>query len=76
MEALVRFLAGALVDKPDEIRVSRVEGDDSVVYELHVAPEELGRVIGRRGRTARAIRTVVRAAQPRGEKPVHVEIVD
>lgn len=76
MKELVTFLAKELVDHPDEVRVSQVEGEKSVILELRVAPSDMGKVIGRQGRVARALRTVVKAAAPRGGKLIHLEIVD
>lgn len=76
MKDLVTFLAGSLVDHPEEVRVSQVEGEKSVILELRVAPSDMGKVIGRHGRIAKALRTVVKAAAPRDGKLVHLEIVD
>lgn len=69
------YLAQALVDHPDEVRVSQVEGEKSIILELRVAPSDMGKVIGKQGRVAKALRTVVKAAAPRGEKAVHLEII-
>ena len=76
MEQLLEYLAKSLVDKPEEVRVVRTERDDTVVLELHVAPEDMGKVIGRQGRIARALRTIVRAGAARTSYRVLVEIVD
>lgn len=76
MKALVTFLAESLVDHPEEVKVSQVEGEKSLILELRVAPTDMGKVIGRQGRIAKALRTVVKAAAPKGGKLVHVEIVD
>lgn len=73
---VVEFIARSLVDHPDDVDVAQVEGDRSVILELRVHPDDLGKVIGRRGRIARAIRTVAKAAAVREKKMVHVEIVD
>jgi len=73
---LVTFLAQSLVDHPEEVRVSQVEGEKSLILELRVAPSDMGKVIGRQGRIAKALRTVVKAAAPKGGKMVYVEIVD
>ena len=62
MRELIEFLAKSLVDNPDEVRVRSHERDQQTVLELEVAPADLGKVIGRQGRTARAIRTVLNAA--------------
>jgi hypothetical protein len=72
---LVEYLAKGLVDKPDEVRVERVERDGAVVLELHVAAEDVGKVIGRQGRTARALRTIVRASGARSNERALLEIV-
>ena len=74
MEELVEFLARRLVDEPDAVRVEREERDDAVVLHLHVAPEDVGKVIGRQGRIARALRAVVRAAGTRGDRRLLLEI--
>ena len=75
MEELVEYLARGLVDKPDEVRVVRTERDGNVVLELHVAPEDVGKVIGRQGRIARALRTIVRASGARSSERALLEIV-
>jgi predicted RNA-binding protein YlqC (UPF0109 family) len=75
VQELVEFLAKGLVDKPDEVHVERVERDGAVVLELHVAPDDVGKVIGRQGRTARALRTVVRASGARSNERALLEIV-
>jgi len=74
MKELVEILAKALVDQPDQVSVTMVERDRACVIELRVAPEDMGKVIGRQGRVARAIRTVVKAAATRQRKKVVVEI--
>lgn len=76
MEKLLEYLAKNLVDKPDEVRVVRTERDDVVVLELHVAPDEVGKVIGRQGRIARALRTLVRASGGHRNERAILEIVD
>jgi uncharacterized protein len=73
---LLEYLARRLVDEPDAVRVERVEEDDTVVFRLHVAEDDLGKVIGRQGRIARALRTIVRAGGVRERRRVHLEIVD
>lgn len=75
MEELVRYLAVSLVENPEAVEVKAVENERSVVLELRVAPEDMGKVIGKQGRIAKAIRTVVKAASHRSEKPVFVEII-
>ena len=64
MPELVEFLARSLVDDPDAVRVEREERDDALVLHLHVAPDDVGKVIGRHGRIARALRAIVRAGDP------------
>ena len=76
MAELLEFLARKLVDKPDEVRVERVDEDDTVVLRLHVAEDDLGKVIGRQGRIARALRTIVRAGSALERRRVQLEIVD
>ena len=76
MAELLDYLARQLVDEPDEVRVERVDEDDTVVLRLHVAQEDLGKVIGRQGRIARALRTIVRAGSAREQRRVQLEIVD
>lgn len=75
MKELVSYLAQALVEHPEEVRVSQVEGERSIILELRVASSDMGKVIGKQGRVAKALRTVVKAAAPRGEKLVYLEIV-
>jgi predicted RNA-binding protein YlqC (UPF0109 family) len=72
---LVEYLARQLVDDPGAVRVEEVERDDALVLQLHVAPDDLGKVIGRGGRVARSLRTLVRAAGARGDRRVQLEIV-
>ena len=73
---LLEDLARRLVDEPDAVRVEREERDDVVVLRLHVAQDDVGKVIGRQGRIARALRQVVRAAAGRQRTRVILEIVD
>lgn len=75
MKELVEFVAKALVDHPDQVRVERLEDDRAIILELHVASEDMGKVIGKQGRIAKAIRTVVNAAATNESKRVMVEIV-
>jgi predicted RNA-binding protein YlqC (UPF0109 family) len=75
MVDLVRFIAQSLVDQPDQVDVQAVESDDGVVIELRVAPDDMGKVIGKQGRIAKAIRTVVKAAAIKENKRVSVEII-
>jgi uncharacterized protein len=73
---LLEFLVRKLVDEPEAVRVERVEEEDTVVLRLHVAQDDLGKVIGRQGRIARALRTIVRAGSVRERRRVQLEIVD
>jgi predicted RNA-binding protein YlqC (UPF0109 family) len=73
---LLEYLARRLVDEPDAVRVERLEEDDTVVLRLHVAEDDLGKVIGRQGRIARALRTIVRASSAHERRRVQLEIVD
>lgn len=75
MVGLVEVIARSLVDHPDAVTVSAVEDADNITIQLRVAPDDMGKVIGKRGRIARALRTVVRAAATRNNKNVTVEIV-
>ena len=75
MKELVEVIAKALVDSPDEVVVSEKEEGRNIVVELHVAPSDMGKVIGKQGRIAKAIRSVVKAASSRDNKRVDVEIV-
>lgn len=75
MKELVEVIAKALVDNPDAVEVKAVEGEKSTVLELKVAPEDMGKVIGKQGRIAKAIRTVVKAAATKSDKRVVVEIL-
>ena len=75
MEELVRYIARTLVDNPDLVEVKTVEEEDATVIELRVGPDDMGKVIGKQGRIAKAIRTVVKAASAKEEKPVYVEIL-
>jgi len=75
MQELVEILAKALVDHPEMVTVQTIEKEKSYVIELRVAPDDMGKVIGKQGRIARAIRTVVKAAATKERKKVAVEIV-
>ena len=75
MLELVKYIAASLVDKPEAVDVREVENEDGVVIELRVDPDDMGKVIGKQGRIAKAIRTVVKAAASRENKRVVVEIV-
>ena len=73
---LVEYLARRLVDEPDAVRAEETERDGDLVIELRVAPDDVGKVIGRQGRIARALRTVVRASAAQREQRVFLEIVE
>ena len=73
---LLAYLARSLVDEPDAVRVEEAQEDGALVLRLHVAPDDVGKVIGRGGRIARALRTVVRAAATRSDRRVLVEIAE
>ena len=75
MVELVRFNAQSLVEHPEAVEVREVENADSIVIELRVAEGDMGKVIGKQGRIAKAIRTVVKAATAKDAKPVFVEIL-
>ena len=75
MVELVKYIAQSLVEKPEAVDVREVETDDSIVIELRVDPDDMGKVIGKQGRIAKAIRTVVKAASVKADKPVFVEII-
>ena len=75
MVELVKYIAQALVEKPEVVDVREVENDDSIVIELRVDPDDMGKVIGKQGRIAKAVRTIVKAASAKSSKPVFVEII-
>ena len=75
MVELVKYIAESLVEKPEAVDVREVENEDSIVIELRVDPDDMGKVIGKQGRIAKAIRTVVKAASVKLPKQVFVEIV-
>ena len=76
MKELLEYLARHLVDEPDAVEVTEIEGERTTVLQLRVAPDDMGKVIGRRGRTARALRSLVRAAASREDMSAMVEIVE
>ena len=76
MRALIEQIAKALVDEPDQVSVNQVDGEQSTVFELKVAPNDLGKVIGRQGRTARAMRTVLGTADVKFHKRFTLEILE
>jgi predicted RNA-binding protein YlqC (UPF0109 family) len=76
MRDLIDFIARALVDNPDKVQVSEIEGNQTSVLELKVAKEDLGKVIGKQGRTARAMRTILSAASAKVKKRTVLEIIE
>ena len=76
MKDLIVYIAKALVDKPEEVVVTEIEGEQTSVIELKVAKEDLGKVIGKQGRTARAIRTILGAASTKLRKRAVLEIIE
>lgn len=75
MKEIVEVIAKALVQNPEQVIVNETESNNITVCELHVAPEDMGKVIGKQGRIAKALRTVVKAASTRENKKVIVEII-
>ena len=75
MKELVQIIAMALVDHPDQVTVTETQTEKALVVELRVAPEDMGKVIGKQGRIAKALRSVVKAAATKANKKVVVEIV-
>lgn len=76
MKDLIVFIAKSLVDNPDEVTVSEIQGESTSVLELKVAKEDLGKVIGKNGRTARALRTILSAAAAKMHKRTMLEIIE
>ena len=76
MKELLELIAKALVDQPDDVLVTEIEGEQTTVLELRVAREDLGKVIGKQGRTARSIRTILAAAGMKLRKRVVLEILE
>ncbi len=76
MKELIRYIAQALVDNPEQVTVTEVEGNQTSVLELKVAKEDLGKVIGKQGRTARAMRTILSAASAKLKKRTVLEILE
>ncbi len=76
MRELIYYIAKALVDNPDQVAVNEVEGNQTSVLELKVAKEDLGKVIGKQGRTARAMRTILSAASAKIRKRTVLEIIE
>ncbi|MDD3927417.1 MAG: KH domain-containing protein [bacterium] len=75
MKELLEYLVRALVDDPDQVEINPVEGDRTVIFEVKVAPDDMGKVIGKQGKIANALRTVLKAAATREGKKVSVEIL-
>ena len=76
MKDLIHYLVQALVDYPEQVTVTELEGSQTTVLELKVAKEDIGKVIGKQGRTARALRTILNAASAKMEKRAVLEIVE
>ncbi len=75
MKELVEYIVKALVDQPDKVDVQEVQGERSIILEVRVAPDDVGKVIGKQGRIAKALRIVVGAAAVKENKRVMVEII-
>ena len=75
MQGLVEFIAKSLVDDPSQVHVSEIEGESSVILELRVGPEDMGRIIGKGGRTVNAVRTLIRVLAAKQGKRVTLEVV-
>lgn len=76
MKALIEAMAKALVDKPEEVKVTEIDGEKTIVYELRVSPSDLGKVIGKQGKTARSMRTILGAAGTKIGKRCVLEILE
>lgn len=76
MRELLEFVVKKLVDHPDDVNITEIAGEQTCVFELRVHKEDLGKVIGKQGRTARALRTVLSAASVKENKRVMLEIID
>ena len=76
MKELLLYMAKNLVDEPDAVTVTEISGEDGIVLELHVAPGDMGKVIGRQGRIAKEIRTIVKTVAQRTGEKITVDIVD
>ncbi len=76
LKSLVEYMGKSIVDVPEEVRVSEVSGDQSTVFELKVDKSDLGKVIGKQGRTARALRTILNAASSKSKKRTVLEIIE
>ena len=76
MKELIKYIAESLVDNPDVVKVTEVEGERTSVIELSVAKEDLGKIIGKQGKTARAMRTILSAASTKQKKRTILEIIE
>ena len=76
MKELIEFIAKKLVDHPEDVEVRAIDGDEGLLLELRVNPEDMGKVIGKAGRTAKAIRTVVSSAAAKADARVNLQIVE
>ena len=76
LRSLIEYMARALVDLPDQVHVNQIDGEQTTVIELKVAKEDLGKVIGKQGRTARAIRTILNGASTKLRKRTVLEIIE
>ena len=76
MKELIKYIAEALVDRPEEVDVSEVQGEQTSVIELRVSKEDLGKVIGKQGKTAKAMRTILSAASAKVKKRAVLEIIE
>ena len=76
MKDLIAYIARALVDDPEQVSVTEIEGDQTTVIELKVAKMDMGKIIGKRGRTAQAIRTILSAASGKAKKRIMLEILE
>lgn len=75
MREFIEYIVRSLVDDPSQVRVEEIEGSNTIIFELHVAPEDMGRVIGKGGRVANAMRTLLRVVAARQGKRASLEIV-
>lgn len=75
MKQTVEYLVKALVDSPDEVQVDEIAGEEATTYEVRVAADDLGKVIGKQGRIANALRTIIKAVAMKDKRKVYVEIV-
>ncbi len=75
LRSFVEYLVKSLVDEPDTVQINEVTAEHSTTYEVHVSPNDLGKVIGKQGRIANALRTVTKAAAMKHKRKVYVEIV-